>query len=179
MNKIKLLISIFATVLSLLLAGCEDFFNTQPPLKYGSIINEFEFLSIGELNNPILCKKLKGKWFYVSGGIVQDISENGRVTVSCKENIASVYFNNNCEPLANIVNGMNIDFCGRMNSDGVLSSCWVCYRYICRRCFKSICSIEPLGPFFTADEEYEKMEGICQNSPNHKHFFILYINKDF
>ncbi len=188
MNKIKLLISIFATVLSLLLAGCEDFgcedpFNTKPPLKYGSIIDEFEKMEevcLSDLQYPFLCQKQKGKWFESGtfGSIkVYDISENGKVTFEfydfkAIQHLVSVYFNPNDESLAKIKKGYKISFCGRMNSEGTLSSCYIFYGYTCEYCRKEVYSIKDLGDDNMVEKyfkQFEKEEGICPKAPNIKH----------
>lgn len=191
MNRIKLLISIFATVLSLLLAGCEDsedsFNNTyfaQPPLKYGSIIDGFEKIEeiyLEKLRYPFLCQKQKGKWFvnckYFGMVIVHDISENNKVTLEFydladRQYLVSVYFNLNDESLAKIKKGDRIRFGGRMNSEGALSSCFIYYEYHCQYCHKEVYSIKDLGDDNMVEkyfEQFEKEEGICPKAPNIKH----------
>lgn len=187
MNRIKLLISIFATVLSLLLAGCEDsedsFNNTycaQPPLKYGSIIDGFEKMEeirTTDLLHPFLCQKQKGKWFVVGKVCkegVYDISENGKVTLGYSKDdlLVSVYFNPNDESLAKIKKGYNISFCGRMNSEGALSSCYIYYEYTCEYCYKKVYSIKDLGDDNMVKKyfkQFEEEEGICPKAPNIKH----------
>lgn len=187
MNRIKLLISIFATVLSLLLAGCEDSgcedpFN-KPPLKYGSIIDGFEKMkeiNFRDLQRPFICQKQKGKWFIESDINVCDIPGNGKVTIGYpkddflfrRDRIVNVYFNPNNELLAKIKKGYKITFCGRMNSEGALSSCWFIYEYYCGYCDKKVYSIKDLGDDNMVKKyfkQFEKEEGICPNAPNIKH----------